>query len=210
MKKLLVFAMLVTMPALSYAETVWQFTAGTGAAFNSSEDITIERDDGSDIELGVVDFKTRPDKAPPYYNLRLSRWEEAKAWEVEFIHHKLYADKSDLSGGVSNLESTGGYNLLYGNYASEIEPNLIVRAGAGLVIPHPDVTIDGNRSHGGYQLGGVTGQLGVERQFPLSGDSYFSVEGKVTYSYAQIKIDEGKAVIPNTAVHLIAALKFDL
>ncbi|ELG2044853.1 hypothetical protein RAX51_003823 [Vibrio fluvialis] len=192
------------------AKEGWEASFGLGGALNLQESITIKMDNGERIESSSVSLNTKPFNSPPYYNLRTGYWKDDTAWEVEFIHHKLYANASDLDDRVQNFEITDGYNLLYLNYAAVYTQGWNVRAGFGVVIPHPDVTVDNQRSHGGYQLGGVTTQLALEREFVVSDSVLFSLEGKVTYSYAEIDLDYGKATVPNTALHLLGQFKFRL
>jgi len=188
----------------------WQFSIGTGAALNLQESINIEMDNGEEIKSDSVQFETKPFTSPLYYNLRVSRWQQSQAWEMEYIHHKLYAKSSDLNSRVDNFEVTDGYNLVYLNYALVVAPNWNARFGMGPVIAHPDVTVDGQQSHGDYQLSGITSQLALEREFAVNPSLLLSLEGKVTYSYAQIDLDYGEVKVPNTALHLIAQLKFGL
>ncbi len=188
----------------------WEFSIGTGGALNLQESINIKMDNGEEIESDSVQFETKPFTSPPYYNLRAGLWEQDTAWEVEFIHHKLYAKSSELDSRVQNFEITDGYNLVYLNYALVVAPSWNARFGIGPVIAHPDVTVDGQRSHGGYQLSGMTSQLALEREFEISPSLIMSLEGKMTYSYAQIDLDYGEVKVPNTALHLIAQLKFGM
>ncbi len=192
------------------AKDGWEFSFGLGGALNLEESITIDMDSGDSIKSESVELDSKPFSIPPYYNFRTGLWKQGKAWELEFIHHKLYAKNADLNDRVQNFELTDGYNLLYFNYASVYKQNWNVRAGLGAVFPHPDVTVDNQRSHGGYQLGGITTQLALEREFPLSESMLFSLEGKVSYSYAKIDLDYGQAKMPNTALHLLGQLKFRL
>lgn len=209
--KVLVLGAAVASSAAFAKKDGYEFSAGTGSAWSYEEDITIKRDGEKDIDLGLVNFDTNPFKSPLYYDLRVSKWKDNSAWEIELIHHKIYAKKGDLNTSnteVSKFEITDGYNLLYGNYAQEVSPGNIARFGVGLVIPHPDVIINGERSHGPYQLGGVAFQAGIEHEFPINDSFIFSIEGKMTYSYAKINIDNGSSIVPNTAAHLQFHIKY--
>ncbi len=202
--------LLVTIyPATSFGADV-ELSFGLGGSLNNDQTVTLKMDQGDDVELGSVNFASKPFKAPLYYTLRAAYWQEQSAWELELIHQKLYAKSSDLPPRVSHFEITDGYNLLYTNYALELKPLWITRVGVGLVIPHPDITVDDKRTHGGYQLGGISAQLGLEREMPISRWLTFSLEGKVTYAYARIDFDQGYAYVPNTALHLVGQFKFKL
>lgn len=207
---IVLLALFASVPVSVSARDGWQFSIGTGAALNLQESINIEMDNGEEIKSDSVQFETKPFTSPLYYNLRVSRWQQSQAWEMEYIHHKLYAKSSDLNSRVDNFEVTDGYNLVYLNYALVVAPNWNARFGMGPVIAHPDVTVDGQQSHGDYQLSGITSQLALEREFAVNPSLLLSLEGKVTYSYAQIDLDYGEVKVPNTALHLIAQLKFGL
>ncbi len=203
----MVAIMLLSAPTVS-AKQGWEWSVGTGAATNYEQSVTIKMDSGDDINMDSVGFDTKPFSTPPYYTIRGGYWQDESAWEMELVHHKLYAKTSDLDPQVNNFEITDGYNLLYVNRAVQARPNWNARVGLGLVIPHPDVTVNGERSHGGYQLGGGSAQFALEREFALSEQWLLSLEGKVSYSYAQITLDYGEAVVPNTALHLVGQVKF--
>lgn len=214
MKKILLIGAITLFSIVAKAEDQYQISLGTGTAYSYGENVEIELDGNQDIDLGVVDFETKPDQMPPYYNIRISRWnsdsDKKRAIEFELIHQKLYADKDDLGQGISDLKITDGYNLLYGNMAVMVKPQYIARFGAGLVVSHPSISINQDQYHGSYQISGVTAQLGIEREFPIDKQFIFSLEGKVTYSYADLRFDGGSVEIPNTAFHLIAQLKYSL
>ncbi len=206
-----VFAFTMALVATSsYARDDWQISLGTGTALSYSESIKIEMDDGSNIDSGDVSWNTKPFDTPPYYDIKIAKWHDDHAYEFEFIHHKIYAKSGDLDSRIQNFEVTDGYNLLYGNYVLNIKDKWNGRVGIGAVIPHPDVTVDGVRSHGSYQLGGITAQLGIEREFPISESLDFSLETKITYSYAKIDLDYGEVTVPNTALHFIGSIKYSL
>ena len=192
------------------AKENWVLSLGTGLALNQSSDIVLDMDDGSEINLNSVNWHSKPFTSPLYYNVRLSKWADEHAYEFEFIHHKLYAESSALNNRVSRLEITDGYNLLYGNYAYLFKENWVARAGLGITLPHPDVTVDGNRSHGPYQVAGVTVQFALEREFPVSDTYLFGIESKVTYAYSDMDLDDGSMTISNTALHIIASVKYQI
>ncbi len=203
-----VLALIVSSNSL--ANQGWEISIGTGSALNLQESINIEMDNGEEIQSESVSFDTKPFRSPLYYNFRVGRWEQNRALEVELIHHKLYAKSSELNSRVQNFEMTDGYNLLYVNYALSLAPSWNTRIGIGPVIAHPDVTVDGVRTHGGYQLSGISAQLAMEREFVLAPNLLFSLEGKMTYSYAEVDLDYGKVTVPNTALHLIGQFKLRL
>lgn len=153
---LLATTALVLSAGLVLAET--ELSVYTG--FQTAPHGTIEGDnDGADFDFGV-EWEGRSGEAPPYYGFRYTRWQnENWGWGVEFNHAKVYADDDTLDNeGFDRLEFTDGLNLLTvnGMYRWQNENSRwtpYVGAGAGLSIPHVDVTIGDNKTFG-YQLTG--------------------------------------------------------
>ncbi len=208
--RLLALSLLFPAVALAQGTSRTEFSVGLGAAFSAGDSVSIHSDTSSDFDLDSVAFTTKPFEWPPYYTLRVSRWNNGRAWEVEFIHYKLSARDSDLNNRVEKLDFSDGYNLLYLNYAHELHSDWNVRFGVGAVIPRPDVIVDGVHTQGGYQLAGITSQMGLEKEFLLSESVRLSIEGKMTYSYARIDLDNGYMTMPDMAVHLVGQFKYSL
>ncbi len=91
-----------------------------------------------------------------------------------------------------------------------------LRAGGGFVLTHPEPIIYGTKFEAddggffGFYLKGWTVQLGIEKRYPiqsgwLKGTSFLT-EAKITTSRTTIPIDQGTAVVPNTALHAIVGL----
>lgn len=193
-----------------------------GTSFSKNETLTIKQDGYQDITLDNVEFSTKPFESPPYYGIRLSKWRDGSAWELEHIHQKIYID--DLPPDVQHFEITDGYNLFLVNRAWQLEKlHVIARAGAGLVIAHPQITVRGESNHvsgggaiptiwdadSGYQWTGPAAQLSLEKEFRIDTHWLFNIEGKISHANADIDIEGGSVSVPNTAVHLIAGIKYD-
>lgn len=218
MKKLgLVLTSIVTATSLYAYDFTVQVYGGVVA--NMNEDITYTLRGEQDINLKDIELDTKPSTVPYYYGFRISAWDEDNtAWEFEHTHQKLYIDDNDLPGAptLEHWEMTDGFNFFFVNKAWKMDEswyNLILRAGAGLVITHPDITYDGNRYTGngngaityggGYDLSGFVLQVGAEKQFDITDDWFFSVETRLTYANAEAE-DElgGISDLDNKAFHL--------
>ncbi|WP_434356034.1 hypothetical protein NF212_12320 [Parasalinivibrio latis] len=192
----------------TFAKEGLSFSFGLGGALNYQEDVKLKLDGQDDIDLGTLSFDTKPFQMPFYWDLKLGYWQENKGWELELLHHKLYASGLNNSR-VSSLEVTHGYNLVYLNRAIEFRPSWLGRIGLGAVVPHPDMTIDGNKVSGGYHLAGPSAQLSLEKTYRFREDFLVGLEGKMTYSYAEVDFDGGSFELPNTAVHFLVSLQYD-
>ena len=202
-------------------KTGWELAFYLGTSFSKDETLTIKQDGFPDITFDA-EFETRPFDSPPYYGIRLGRWNNGHAWEVEHIHQKIYVD--DLPPDVQHFEITDGYNLFLFNSAWQLNKyDLITRLGVGPVIAHPQITVRGMSNHqsgggaipmiwdsdSGYQWAGAAAQLSLEKEFSISQHWLLSLEGKLSHANADIDIEGGSVTVPNTAIHLVAGIKYD-
>ena len=189
----------------------FEFNLGGAYSFESQLDINVEGHE--DILLHTASYENRPFEGAPYYGWRLGLWgEDGKAWELELIHHKLYL--SNPPEGVESLEITHGYNLLTVNRAWP-KDQFILRAGAGVVLAHPEVVAFGELLEEKHFMGtefiyaGPTIQLSAGQRFKLTRTMIANVEGKLTASYADIEMENANIVAPNFAAHLVFGVGFD-
>jgi len=199
-----------------------EFDISLGSTYNFSSDITIDSQipDGQNFK-----FSSKPStygfKSPQYYSLRF-RFQKK---ELELIHHKLYFEDS-LPGEVSHFEITDGYNMLMINILSPINrdksPDIFsFRFGLGMVIAHPDVTVNGNRFYqtgggliptvwtDGYQVSGLCSQLGFNINKFFNNNFSLNAETKISYARASIDLGEQyKLNVPNLAIHFLMGISF--
>ena len=199
-----------------------EFDISLGSTYNFSSDITIDSQipDGQNFK-----FSSKPStygfKSPQYYSLRF-RFQKK---ELELIHHKLYFEDS-LPGEVSHFEITDGYNMLMINILSPINrdksPDIFsFRFGLGMVIAHPDVTVNDNRFYqtgggliptvwtDGYQVSGLCSQLGFNINKFFNNNFSLNAETKISYARASINLGEQyKLNVPNLAIHFLMGISF--
>lgn len=188
----------------------WQLSASTGAAINYRDDITLDMNSGGDITSDDTEWHTDPFNGQMYYGLRLSREMGPEyALELEYLHHKLNAEKDDLDPRIQNF-TINRYDIYYLNYAAYVSPTALVRVGAGIVSVSSDVTIDSQRSKNSNSMAGGSLQLGLEKILLQGNNFSFSLESKMSYSYTRFDIGDGKATVPNTALHFLAHLNYSL
>ncbi len=186
------------------ADDGWTFQFFGGSALNIGTPLTIRQSGYADIEINAT-YMTRPFEDSPYYAYRIARWKGGRAWELEFVHHKLHLRNTRAE--VPHFEVTHGFNLIHVNRAWE-RPRFLYRLGAGVVIGHPESTVRGMPSSGkgglfnaGYHLAGITGHGSAEKRFHLTKKLFASIEGKLAAAYARVPVAEGKATVRNVALH---------
>ncbi len=191
----------------------WTAGLGTGAVSNVPTTLRIEQDGAPTLRM-TAHYAARPLKAPFYYSAWIARGTRSGAWEVEFIHHKLYLE--DTTPDVPHLEATHGYNYLLVNRA-ERRGGLLWRIGAGIVLVHLEGTVRGRAIHvppgllgSGYRLAGPSARLGAGREIGLGDRVYLLPEVKLTAAYVKVPIEGGHVTCPNVAVHAVLGLGYAL
>jgi hypothetical protein len=210
MTRILVAALLVTATSAE-AQRGWSAQVMGGAAWNLRTSLSITQRGAPDLKL-TARYDTRALETPPYYAVRIGRWSGRRAWEVELVHHKLYL--ANAPSEVQRFSISHGYNLATANYAV-LRGALVVRAGAGVVITHPESTIrqqalaeTGGILGTGYYVSGPTVQLSGERRIALTRRVFVAAEGKLTASYARVPVREGHASVPNVALHALLGIGY--
>ncbi|NIM89857.1 MAG: hypothetical protein GTO17_02800 [Candidatus Aminicenantes bacterium] len=189
----------------------WTLEAFLGTALNFPIPLTIAQNGHPDITL-TARYKEHAFEGFPYYALRVSRWSKNRAWELDFVHHKIYLDNPPPE--VQNFSISDGFNLLIVNRAWKTK-KFIWRVGAGVLITHPESTVREkvfNESKGifsqGFYVSGPTIQGAVEKRIFLTKGLFIAFEGKLTASYAWVSIVEGQADVPNVAFHVLVGLGY--
>ncbi|MFM9883045.1 MAG: hypothetical protein ACKVQT_08460 [Burkholderiales bacterium] len=182
------------------AAQTWTIEASLGNAYNLRAPLKVEQDGGYSRSL-TASYETRGFEAPPHYLLRASRWNGESAWELSFIHHKIYLENPP--DGVSSLSVSHGFNIATLNRAYR-SGNWMVRFGAGPVITHAEAAINGTRYDGPYQLSGFAALAGGGYRHYFRQKTFVSLEGAVTAAYARPKMNgppDARLSITNIALH---------
>lgn len=121
------------------------------------------------------------------------------------LHHKLYLRNAPAE--IQPFEISHGYNLACVNRVLRAR-GALWRAGAGIVVAHPEVTLRGRALpdrrglfSGAYRVAGPVAQVAVEKRVTLTRVLFVAVEGKMTAAYARIPVPDGRATVPNLAAH---------
>lgn len=202
-------AWLMPVRGVAPVHPVWSFDANVGTVANVALPMRIVQEGFPEIRL-TARYRSEPFVLPVYWDLRLSRWDRGRSWELELIHHKLYLD--NLSAEVQRFDISHGFNLLFINRGYDWG-NFRLKVGAGVVMAHPENTVRGlenNRRSGwfnnGYHLAGPGLNLAIGRPVPLGNSLYLQTEAKTTYAFAQVPVAGGSAMLHNWAFHLVFGL----
>ena len=197
----LLFLSVLTLSSFAFAESTWQAEFHTGSAHQFETTLTID----PDYEFSA-DYATNAFEGGPYYSVRFSRWAANRAWEIEFLHHKVYLENTPP--GIQTFRIANGYNMLLLNHAWNTR-FVVVRAGAGPLIAFPISSINGIVTDGGYRLAGIAIQTSLARQIQLSSRWYLSLEGKLTFGHGSVNLNGGfDAKVPNVALHGLAGVGY--
>jgi opacity protein-like surface antigen len=206
-----------------------------GQSLTLDTDVDLDRSGGTDLTIRDVSFDDESFTSPFYYGARLSYWfGMVDQWGVmiDFTHAKLVADVDQqvavsgtrkgtavsgnelLSATFENFQISHGHNLLTLNGAyrwrSDKRINPYVGVGAGVAIPHVEVTVDGEETSD-YQMTGPAfqGLVGLDVAFTR----HLSAFGEYKLSYAMIDGDlEGGGSIKLDPItnHFIFGLSLNL
>ena len=191
----------------SQAHGEWSFELSGGAAYSFPTPLRFHQDGEKDISVNAR-YSGRPFVTAgeaPYYGWRIGRWKGDRAWELEWLHHKL--SLSNRPDTVQRFEILNGFNLLMMNRALQYQ-GVIYRFGGGMVLTFPYSTVrakehstEGGILDSGYYLSGVTLQVSAGKRFFFSEKVFLALEAKCTTSYARVPIEDGHADVTNAALH---------
>lgn len=178
------------------AEVELSFYGGYQSALPS--DVTIRDDVIGDRDLSI-DWEGRPFTLPPYYGVRVTRWQSPTfGYGLDFTHNKLYPEDGDVPDDISQLEFTDGLNTLTANAYYRFAPTAqgitpYVGGGLGVSIPYVELTADGSDTRE-YQITGPAATVIAGASMPL--DDRWSVFGeyKGTFTSNEGDLDTGGTI----------------
>jgi lipid A oxidase len=186
----------IASPAV-LAET--QITVFGGANTNFSSPVRLT---GPVTDTRTIDWAGDSFAMPPYWGLRGTYWlSRASSWGIalEFTHAKAMGQIDFATDGVyDKLEFSDGNNLLMLNVMYRFRPIWqgrfvpYVGIGAGVTIPHVEVTLDGVAQRTfEYQLAGAAAQGLAGLEYKLSESWSMFTEAKLSYSHIAADLDHG-------------------
>jgi hypothetical protein len=193
------------LPASALAS--WSLEVGTGSSYSFFSPLVIHQTGFPDIRLDGR-FDTKAFTEVPYYDVRLARG----GWELELVHHKLYLQNPPPE--VQSFQITHGFNFITANHCWSLF-GFDLRAGAGMVLAHPQTTIRNrvfNEHSGilglGFFVSGVSAQAGLGWRYRLTPRLDAGTEVKLTSAAARVPIADGNVDIANFAVHGLVSLRY--
>lgn len=191
----------------------WELGVLGGVTYNLPTSLKIYQEDLPAIKL-KAQYITEPFQPPVYYDIRLSRWQDEKGWGLKFTHHKLIL--TNLPPEVQRFSITDGFNLLTFNRLWKTH-GLILSAGAGVVITHPESTIRNKpfpENQGlfrdGYYISGPTAEMAIAKQYYFAPRWFVLGETRLTGSWVRVPITDGHADVTNVSLHLLAGVGFKI
>ncbi|MSR36135.1 MAG: hypothetical protein EXR95_05745 [Gemmatimonadetes bacterium] len=197
---------LAAAPRLAAAQE-WRFHAGVGVAYNLPAAIAIAQDGEPELSL-TARWATRPFRTPLYYVGRLERVDGARGLGLELIHHKLFLENAPVD--VQHFEISHGFNVVTLQRAWLRADGVSWRAGAGVVVTHPETIVRERRQprggwgSRGYYVSGPAAQLAAGWSRRLVGRARWGVEGKLIGAHASVPIAGGSAHLWHASAHLDA------
>jgi hypothetical protein len=215
---LVVSFILVFMYPLIIEASTYSFEVFLGEQFNLPTPLTIKQKGEETIRLQGASYDSEAWTGfnSPYYALRIGRWKQGRAWEIELVHQKLILE--DKIEEVQDFEISHGYNLITINRAWRLRKyyDLIWRIGAGIVLTHPETMVRGKgRGYGesfpnGFYISGPTSQLALGKRVYIWKGFFGVLEAKLTASYAMhVPIADGHAEVPNVAFHYLIGIGYE-
>jgi len=191
---------LILLPDTAFARKRFSLEFLPGGALVLPMPLSISQERYADLEF-TARYRTESFRLPLHYSIRAGYdLTEKSCLELEFNHLKLFLDNPPPE--IQRFSITHGFNQLWLNYSHHFN-GFILRAGLGPVIAHPESKIRNNLfdefggiGESGYYLGGLTGQLGIQKRFFIGKLFFFSVEGKLNAAWASVPIAFGRARVP--------------
>mgnify|MGYP001160926771 FL=1 len=189
-------------PTFALAETSLEFYGGYQTSPHSV--VSGKYSQGSVEENSFVPFKFTAGwkgnsfSMPPYYGLRVTKWNMSRGWGLDFNHSKAYADSATLlKSGFNRLQFTDGLNNLTVHQQRKLKSisgNLIpyYGYGIGMIIPHVEVQSNINSPLTfEYQYGGPTVAINGGFKLPLKKNKFLFAEYKFTASWLDVGLNGG-------------------
>jgi hypothetical protein len=200
-------AVLFLIPSSSRGEDRFRAQLFGGTSWSFPSTLTVEQSGLEDLSFHAH-WETRPFDDAPYYAARVALWSARTGWELQLLHHKTYLTNEPPE--VEYFEVSHGWNLVTIQRASRGRV-LEWRIGAGAVVAHTEGRIRGRDvDTGEYQLSGAGVLVGAGKTFAIARHFFATAEGQLTFAWANIPIQTGRARTANVAFHALVGLGFGL
>jgi len=198
--------LLIGASSLSAVEDGWHLSTFMGGSMSMDNRLYIHLKDQPDQEIHAQ-YTNQPFTDSHWWAFRTERFRGDRLRGFELIHHKIYL--RNTNDVVTRFSISDGYNLAYYNMGKAVGRNRY-RFGMGMVLGHPDVTIEGRDNFHtpgptGHFLAGPSVQFNYERVLWENMTHFVSVDTKLTLSYARVMISDDHdeyADAPDVAFHV--------
>ncbi len=198
----------ITVASAQSREFFLQMSPGAAHCFKTPLKIT--QSGYPDLRFSAR-YKTESLQLPIYYSIKIGSTMQGKGWELEMIHLKLFLVNNQPE--IQQFHISHGFNILQLNRIWELDW-ILLRAGGGMVIAHPENIIRGMKLNDpgllqtGYFLAGPCFQLSAAKEIPLWRGLYLATEVKTTIALTRIKVFEGHALTPHASLHGLVGLGY--
>jgi hypothetical protein len=212
------------------ASAQWVASVYLGASHTQPAALTISQPAlNTAVQFNNIAFAARSFSPPVYYGYAVAHfWRERFGVEGELIHLKVYGQmqrpatvEGTLQGAlvsgrvapvnmVSQFDITHGVNPIVANFVlrqgfgqgrdGRRRAYLLVRAGAGITVPHHENTVSGVHSEY-YQLGRPVIQTGAGGELRLWRGLYGAAQYKFTWTRQRVDVAEGTARVALRSHH---------
>jgi hypothetical protein len=200
-----IVATLAFIPLSATAAEGWTIEVYGGAPLNLPTPLDIQQSGEADLHT-TARYDTRPFQVPRYYDIRIGRWRDRAEWAIELTHHKIFLTNPPPE--VEYFAASHGYNLLTASRGWELPYEFWARVGLGVVISHPENGVRNQRLREiggimglGYYLSGATATASLQKRVRLVGGLFLAAAGMISASYAVLPVVDGRALVPNVAIH---------
>ncbi len=183
----------------------WAVEAFLGNSWSAPTDMTIRQQGYPDLRFRAH-WETHPFQDAWYYAGRLSRWSGRSGWFVDVTHHKTYLENPPPE--VQVFKITFGYNQFTvgklwrrGDWAVSLGAGPVV-TNAYSIVRNLERPRQGGTFGRGYELTGVTTQLGLNRRLVHAGPVFLSADTRLSVSWVRVPVVNGSADVPNIALHV--------
>lgn len=202
-------ALLLTFLAAPLAQAKPLVEYHLGNAWTFPANLTIMQEGHPDLSFNTR-FKTKGFTLPPYYSIR-GGWQAGQcSYELEMIHHKLFA--RDLPPEVEHFEITHGLDFFFlNNSCPWWEGKARWRVGAGMALANPYNIVRGEKwfenggltvpimNEAGYHPTGPFVQMAMQKTFRYG----ISLETKWAGGWIDIPVVDGRATMWHQSVHFL-------
>ena len=128
----------------------WYLHSNWGYMHSINSVLSVHSTDGDIVHKS--EWESKAFKDSPYYTARIEHWNGDQVAGIEWVHHKIYLKNNPST--ITDLSISDGYNMLFYNRGIRSD-NLIHKWGLGIIMAHPDVTLQGRSRF--WNDGGISG-----------------------------------------------------